>query len=181
MHRYTRWIPPVLLTIGLITGIIIFTLKFRPNNLPCDFFDSINITDGALHSDLSITYDNITFQKNQYAKIDYILEGETKTHTSMPYLRGCICNIKPCMRLCCPSQVLFDENTLKCTNQTHAAAKLFESDVIDEHNHTQKWILDHHFAYVHDKPCDKKYFAEGVYNITHVIIINLKENFKEHF
>lgn len=65
--------------------------------LPCHFLDSINITDGALQSDHSIIFGDIKFTENQYSRIDYILDNGTNPITVEPYLRGCLCNIKPCI------------------------------------------------------------------------------------
>lgn len=137
--------------------------------LPCRFLDSVNITDGIRNDDGSITFNDITFPKDQYARINFILENGTKHVTVDPYVRGCLCAIKPCIRLCCPFGTFVDSSIKqgkKC--RSHEAAKQFESDVIDANNNVDKVILDNQFAFVDDRPCSRYYLADS-YNITHVI------------
>lgn len=137
--------------------------------LPCHFLESVNITDGTQQSDGSIIYMGNQFTKNQYTKINYILENGEKRIIVQPYLRGCLCNQKPCIRLCCPNGSVFDptiETGRKC--RQNKAAQQLESDVFDDtHTKVKKISLDQHFAYVDDKPCSSYYLA-GEYNLTNV-------------
>lgn len=134
-------------------------------DIPCEFLDSVNITDGIRQSNGSILFNGIQFPSDQYATINYIYENGTKRITVDPYTRGCLCNIKPCIRLCCPYGTFV--NGKKC--DSHESAREFESDVIDENNNVNKVILDHHFGYVADRPCSY-FFRAKSYNITHVYI-----------
>ncbi|XP_031622142.1 G-protein coupled receptor Mth2-like [Contarinia nasturtii] len=135
-------------------------------DLPCKYLDSINITDGIRQHDDSILYNGITFPKDQYTKVNYKLEkGEERVFVE-PYIRGCVCNKKPCIRLCCPIGMFFDATIIgsqKC--QPHSAAKGFTADLIDEQNKTEKITLDDHFAFVNDRPCNRVYLASN-YNVT---------------
>lgn len=135
-------------------------------NLPCDFFNSKNITDGIRQSDDSIFFDGIVYPKDQYATVDYVLD-KGKSATVSPYIRGCTCNIKPCLRLCCPLGSIHkrENGTMVC--REHEAAKNFEGDVLQQNNETETITLDSQFAFVHGHPC-KKMFFEDDYQITHV-------------
>lgn len=141
---------------------------FLSRELPCRFLDSIDITDGALQNDKSIVFNNITYTKDQYATINYIMENGTNRIAVDPYIRGCICNRKACIRLCCPHGTFVDttiKQGKKCRNDE--AAKELEAQIIDEHNQVKTVILDDYFAYVDDRPCSKFYLAEA-YKIMHV-------------
>lgn len=129
--------------------------------LPCHFLDSINITAGVIRNDKSIVYKNVTYSKNQYAKINYIIENGSTRITVEPYLRGCLCNNKPCIRLCCPFGTFSDltvKQGRKC--RSDEAAKEYEATIFDEFNEDHNVTLDHHFAYVDDRPCNKFYLAK---------------------
>lgn len=137
--------------------------------LPCQYLDSVNITAGAQQKDGSIMYNGIRFTKDQYTKINYILENGHERVTVPPYLRGCLCNHRACIRLCCPVGSFFDPEITegrKC--RRNESAHQFESDVFDvKRNKVDRVILDQHFAYVDDKPCNRVYLAGG-YNLTNV-------------
>lgn len=144
-------------------------------DLPCQFLDSINITDGIRQSDKSIIYNNMTFEQDQYAKINYIIENGITRVAVDPYIRGCVCNYKPCIRLCCPYGTFVDTTVKqgrKC--RSNDAARNFEVEILDPNDKPEKVILDHFFAYVDDRPCNKFYRAVD-YHIKHVTICT---NFK---
>lgn len=136
--------------------------------LPCHFLDSINITGGALQSDNSIIFRDTKFTENQYSRIDYILDNETNQIPVEPYLRGCLCNIKPCIRLCCPYGQIYERlsnGEKKC--RKHDVATEFESEIHGENSYVKTLLENHHFGYVDDRPCNRFYIAEN-YTMTHV-------------
>lgn len=172
MHRHIKWIPLVLIVIVLIFGLIYLIINLRNGHkLPCDYLDSINITDGTIQPDSSIIYNNITYPQDQYFDINYVLRNGSKTHINVhsSYRRGCLCNIKPCVRLCCPAGVLYNRVKYKCQRHTNESANHLEHDVLDKHNDTETWVLDDHFAFVYDKPCQGMFIADDGYDITYVI------------
>lgn len=136
-------------------------------NLPCHFLDSINITAGISHDNGSITFNDTLFDKDQYAEINYILENGEKKITVDPYIRGCVCILKPCIRLCCPLGQFFNRSIdTKCQNDV--AARYFKADILDENNTTVQVILDEHFAHVDDKICTARRYRAEPYIISHV-------------
>ncbi|XP_055619911.1 G-protein coupled receptor Mth2-like isoform X3 [Toxorhynchites rutilus septentrionalis] len=78
------------------------TFAFLSNGeLPCEFLDSINISNGTRHPDGSIVFDDIRYESSNYAWIDYDLT-ENGTVIDVPaYARGCVCQVKSCVWLCC--------------------------------------------------------------------------------
>lgn len=141
-------------------------------NLPCHFLDSINITDGALQPNKSIIYDGVAFPNNQYAKIDYILKSGEKRTPVEPHYRGCLCNLKPCMRVCCPHGSILEINNEDSHCLPHKEAAKFEGKIVDPtKNETMHVQFDQHFAIVDNFPCSRLFEApKELYNfqITHV-------------
>ena len=136
MHRHIKWIPLVLIVIILIAAIIYLIVNLRSGHkLPCNYLDSINITDGKLQPDSSIIFNDITYPKDQYFDINYILQNGSKTHINVnsTYRRGCLCNIKPCIRLCCPAGVFYNNVKFKCQRHANELAKHLEHDVLDQY------------------------------------------------
>lgn len=129
------------------------------DQLPCDFLDSINITDGIRRKDHSIKYNNITFTKDQYA---YVHENES----DLTYPRGCICNVTQCVRLCCPyGEILTLDAQKRC--QPHDRATDFEDVVVTDDETTREQFKNKRFGYVHERPCIQVISAED-YRITKV-------------
>lgn len=165
----------------LIVGFIFMCLKLNCgmfclcNKLACDFQDSINITNGHLQPDGALVFDGIKYEKDQIATVNYrLINGSNRTQS---YLRGCPCNIKPCIRLCCPLGSFFNMSQLKrgtilqqipCYN--HQAAKNFESQVIDQQNHSKVIRLDENFFYVVQNTPIKFYKLKN-YQISDVMFI----------
>lgn len=172
MRRHIKWIPLVVIVIILICGLVYLIVSLRNGHkLPCDYLDSIPITDGTLQPDASIIYNNITFPKDQYFDLNYVLRNGSKTHNSVPipYRRGCLCNLMPCVRLCCGASVFYDNVNFTCQRYTNESAKYLDYDVLDKHNETENWVLNDHFAFVYDKPCKGMFIADDGYDITYVI------------
>lgn len=123
-------------------------------DLPCNFHDSINITDGLPGPDNSIEFNGITFQRDQYAEIDYVLLNGTERYPVFTHRRGCPCKVKTCIRLCCSPEKIFDSKLgkkefgelFKCVN--HEKAKNLEFDIRTKNNEMKKVELNNEFSYV---------------------------------
>lgn len=156
-----------MVTIGLMSidyGVGLNTYR----ELPCKFLDSINITDGVMQSDKSIIFDETKYTMNQYSRINYILDNETQHIPVEPYLRGCLCNIKPCIRLCCPYGSIHVNANGEKGCRKHDVAHQFESEIHAENSNVKALLENHAFGYVDDRPCSKFYLAEN-YTMTNVI------------
>ena len=97
----------VLFVIGLFV-LLVELLKGRGTQvkdlLPCSYLESIDITDGERQSDGSIKFNNITYPKEFYAVVDFIIKydenGKPFNEKVKPYYRGCVCNKTNCMFVC---------------------------------------------------------------------------------
>lgn len=142
-----------------VIGIIIVLNSNERAQLPCKYLDSINITDGVRQTDDSIVFNGMVFTKNQYARIDYVLENGMTHKIVQPYVRGCVCQKKSCVRLCCPYGEFYANRSCHRHNSEHSVRRL-ETAILDEDKQTKSIVLDHHFAYVNDRPCHQRYIAE---------------------
>lgn len=121
----------------------------QPSILPCDFLDSINITDGVMQPDESILFDRIKYANGTYKTINYSYtwENEPKFHQTNAYIRGCIPKSKPFIRLFCPRGL---EN-LNCPS--YKAVQNHQQKILDENNEEIMVILSDYFGFLFDAPC----------------------------
>lgn len=149
----------------VLLQLIFASRSFGSDELPCNFLDSIDISSGVKLSNDSIIYKGIEYLKDNYAKVNYTLDNEIKRINVAPHIRGCPCNIKSCIRLCCPygsfvDYVSNDEYEQNITCRDHEAAKYFEIP------HATPNMDKPQFSYVH-RICKHHYFVE-TFNITEV-------------
>lgn len=140
--------------------------------LPCHFLDSINITDGTFQPNKSILYGGTVYPEGQYAEIDYILNEKGENEIVKLYRRGCLCSLKPCIRICC---TYFD-----CPIGSNKSSESYESMILDANNNSKLVRLDQQFGIINENPCPTLYFEEDkIYQITHVSSNNISENMKK--
>lgn len=154
----------------IIIGLLCVTMSGSAlKTLPCHFLDSINITGGFLRPDESIMFDGIVYPRTKYAPMNYILKDGTDKIAIDPHIRGCICEIESCLRLCCPLGTHWIKQNRTGACEVHEGARNSEGNILHENKETEKIFIDNHFAYVHGKPCKLLHFDED-YRITHVRI-----------
>lgn len=76
-------------------------------NVPCNYLDSINITDGRRNMDGSITFRGVRFANGDYGTFDYTFENGIKRVSTEPHIRGCPCKHRSCVSLCCPPGYIY--------------------------------------------------------------------------
>lgn len=157
------------ISISLI--IISGLMSVNCNNLPCYFFDSINITDGTNQSSGSILFDGIVFPQHQHTIIDYFVDDGERKPTS-PYRRGCLCNIKSCFRLCC-SNKLIKESTKELEENCNEELTQMEGEVFDEMNIFVNLVLGEQTMYLKNRTCKPFYIQREIHKkIINVILFS---------
>lgn len=98
--------------------------------LPCDFHDSINITDGIHHFNGSIFFNGLEFTPDQYIRTNHNLTKSMQRIRVEHYTRGCICNVKPCYRFCCLHAVFLSPSVRNLTSRRayHSIFRVFYCD-----------------------------------------------------
>lgn len=82
---------------GVVWLIVVFGLDLKvPDDLPCPFSDSINITNGILNADKSITYNSMNFPPDRYQPK---VSNSTQKRIEKPTY-GCLCDKEKCIPFC---------------------------------------------------------------------------------
>ena len=152
--------------------------------LPCDFLDSMNISDGKLYLNRTIVYKDLEFPLGQYAKINYTIDNGMERMTVAPYLRGCISNRKPCIRLCCPFGSVQVKSRQCQPNEIASSIKVFSEKYQDALNHnddTLKIEPVRQFTYIHDYPPCKRLNHKTQYIISAVCILSDEKKYNTFY
>lgn len=152
----------VVATIALLFCVHLVTSTASPTsrdnfNVPCKFRDSLNISGG--HFDAAtktIQYGNTTYYPGQYGTYDYEFIYDQRRPAERHY-RACVCENKPCIRLCCPlgeSYYSFNESFVCKPNQHHNLHELRVQMLDLDLNETVDSNALDKFGYVVGTPCD---------------------------
>lgn len=136
----------------------VFSVKhISCDSLPCDFIDSINITDGIRDVLGNIVHNNILYKPKYYRTIDYDYEDFSTKKFVNEYIRGCPCAVRLCVRMCCPEgTVMYDYQCLSTTNKLEVLVnttlfnvqRSFEVVDLTENNM---------YGFLYGKPCESVY------------------------
>lgn len=122
---------------------------------PCNFMDTINITDGKMNEvTKDFVFNGITYEYGTYGLYGYIIENYTEKINVTPHYRGCVCKYKPCIRLCCVQGVGLNGDHPSCikTNELSVFGQDNEDAIIN--------IESHEYGVLIDRPCGKMYELE---------------------
>lgn len=150
--------------IVVLFGLLTKTYAFD-GELPCHYSDSIDISKGFVHSNKSITFDGIEYHKNQYATISFAIENGKRVPTKQ-HTRGCICQIKNCIQLCCPFGTfanLSADSDNTCNSQYTESAN--HEKIINQNIQIYKSEQRDDYAYVVNIPCKDLFYIENKYKI----------------
>lgn len=85
-------------------------------HIPCGFRDSLNITDGHWDEETnSYTHENQTYVRGQYGSFDYEISYGFRIPAKI-HIRGCKCQNKPCIAMCCPFGQSYVPGTARCVS-----------------------------------------------------------------
>jgi hypothetical protein len=128
-----------------LVAVFIFISRSVESSLPCSFIETVNITGGYVDIERNYIYQSDVYPLGTYQEFDYI-EGIEKNRTNVdPHIRGCICKLKPCIRLCCQGdENIFNGNCHKSKNIT----------VVNEDNEDETVDLsDNNYGILVGRPC----------------------------
>lgn len=131
--------------------------------LPCDFLDSMNISDGVTYSNGTVVYEHFEFPVGQYTKINYTFNDDNERMTVAPYTRGCICNRKSCIRLCCPFGSIQVKSRQCQPNEVAKSVELFSTIYINKNTTNVQPVLK--FPFIYGYPCKRMHLNKREYII----------------
>ncbi|XP_070491588.1 G-protein coupled receptor Mth2-like [Chironomus tepperi] len=91
----------------LLIAVFIFISRSVESSLPCSFIETVNITGGYVDINQNFIDKSDVYPLGSYQEFDYIEDIAKKRVSVDPHIRGCVCKLKPCIRLCGPS---FEKN-----------------------------------------------------------------------
>jgi hypothetical protein len=125
-------------------------------NITCDIRDTINITDGVRIDNDRIEYNGLIYEKEMYDEFDFIYKNYSYKINVEPHLRGCVCELKKCIRVCrfCDD----DEDTKGTCVKTSILTVPTEDNEIEEISLDN---LNSKYAVVEGKRCEKMIMLEA--------------------
>lgn len=87
------WIICLTLTVKIATS------EIAKNKLSCNFHDTINISSGTLNEIGQFHHNGVKYDKHLFAEFDYVITNSSMVKVE-PHIRGCICLLKNCVRVC---------------------------------------------------------------------------------
>lgn len=70
------------------------------NSTRCSLRETINISSGALDTMGYFHHDGLIYEPGMFAEFDYVFVNATHEIPTEPHIRGCVCELKPCIRIC---------------------------------------------------------------------------------
>ncbi|XP_017057708.1 probable G-protein coupled receptor Mth-like 10 isoform X5 [Drosophila ficusphila] len=129
-------------------------------NVPCNFYDTVNLTGHTVFSNGSYDYYGTIIPRNLVGVYDYVHKSLTERIEVPEHVRGCVCKLKPCINICCPWRQLFNAEKGECMveprdNRTWPDPPMinvtFANETIEPVN------IFHHFAIQSFRPCPKMF------------------------
>lgn len=118
---------------------------------PCDFVETVNISSGHLDMYGNYHHEGTVYPKGLFAEYHYVIKDYNVMVTAEPHFRGCICKVKPCIRLCCLQK---EENGINCVTTETLVVPTSEVDeeIVD--------LTGKDYGVLVGRPCEKMYVLE---------------------
>lgn len=113
---------------------------------PCDYIDTVNITSGQMDENGNIKFNGTIFPKETYAQYNYEIVNYAERKSVNQHTRGCICLIKPCIRLCCYKNPT-NSIAIPCVSEDTFSVQNIDGNVQNVN------LNDGNFGVVLGKPC----------------------------
>lgn len=78
-----------------------FELNQDDPRVPCSFFDTVNLTGHFKHENGSYEYEDMLIPKEYVGTYNYVFKTLVEKIKVKPHVRGCICLLKTCIKMCC--------------------------------------------------------------------------------
>lgn len=116
----------------------------------CPFSETVNITKGYRDSKRNIIHKSVFYRPDNYEYYDYIIENKTVKVSVDRHIRGCICKVKKCIRICCQPDKIMSVSTARCVE--YRPTKLTVNFTRDGVNFEYK-ELNRSYAVIYGRPC----------------------------
>ncbi|XP_065360014.1 G-protein coupled receptor Mth2-like [Calliphora vicina] len=133
------------------------------NNVPatsgqdekCPFENTVNLTDQHKYENGSYVYEGILIPPEKQQLYDYHLKFLKARETVPEHLRGCVCEDRPCVKLCCKVDEYFEDtgNKSKCEKITPDMQVSWKLPIERENGKSKIVNLFKHFTPQVGLPC----------------------------
>ncbi|XP_039229153.1 probable G-protein coupled receptor Mth-like 3 [Drosophila yakuba] len=87
----------------LLTAVILLMMQNSSAEIPgCDFYDTVDISKAQRFSNGSYLYEGLLIPAHLTAEYDFKLLPDDSREKVASHVRGCACQLRPCIRFCCP-------------------------------------------------------------------------------
>ncbi|XP_043644980.1 probable G-protein coupled receptor Mth-like 3 [Drosophila teissieri] len=87
----------------LLIAIILLVMQNSCAEIPgCDFYDTVDISKAQRFSNGSYLYEGLLIPAHLTAEYDFKLLPDDSRERVASHVRGCACQLRPCIRFCCP-------------------------------------------------------------------------------
>lgn len=134
-----------------------FELNRDDPRVPCSFFDTVNLTGHLRHDNGSYQYEDMLIPKEYTGTYNYEFRTLVDKVKVQPHVRGCICLLKTCIKMCC------GRDTMKYMNQScediYPGNKTIEVTYLDGST-VKDVVIGDIFAVQEGRPCMSMYSLE---------------------
>ncbi|XP_034664679.1 probable G-protein coupled receptor Mth-like 11 [Drosophila subobscura] len=82
----------------------------------CNFFDTVNLANSLKFPNGSYNYEDLIIPPTLTGEYDYEMQFNGNSRSVPSHTRGCVCKLRPCIRLCCHRSRVIKDN--KCSAHT---------------------------------------------------------------
>ncbi|XP_039482654.1 probable G-protein coupled receptor Mth-like 3 [Drosophila santomea] len=91
------------IVIGSFTAFVLLMMQNSSAEIPgCDFYDTVDISKAQRFSNGSYLYEGLLIPAHLTAEYDFKLLPNDSRERVASHVRGCACQLRPCIRFCCP-------------------------------------------------------------------------------
>jgi G protein-coupled receptor Mth (Methuselah protein) len=102
--------------------------------------ETVNITGGfSDEKTKNILFDGDSYPPKSYAIYNYILNGTSRVSVES-HTRGCVCQVRPCFKICCPPGYVYQPDKGDCVQNENADVEL-EFEIVDAEKSRYHFIL----------------------------------------
>ncbi|KAL5291457.1 hypothetical protein ACFFRR_010700 [Megaselia abdita] len=134
-----------------------FELNRDDPRVPCSFFDTVNLTDHVRYENGSYQYEDIIIPKEYTGTYNYEFRTLSDKVKVQPHVRGCICLLKKCIKMCCGRDTMRYMN--KSCEDIYPGNKTIEVTYFDG-SIVKDVVIGDIFAVQEGRPCESMYGLE---------------------
>ncbi|KAH8249927.1 hypothetical protein KR026_001692 [Drosophila bipectinata] len=104
---------------GVVWSVVLVASAVLEDIPDCDFFDTVSLTGRLKFANGSYQYENLIIPAAHTGAYDYEIDFDGNRRSVQSHVRGCACQLKSCVRLCCHHKQLLNNN--KCVEAEEQA------------------------------------------------------------